>query len=331
MADASVAQSETKPSDARPPQFDPEDFRMTVGEHLEELRYRILLGLGGLFVALVVCLIFGKQVMLIFCRPLIRELYAREINPQMYITEITQGFMVYMRVSLISAAALASPWIVYQLWKFVAAGLYPGERKAVTRYAPLSIVLLVSGMVFLYMVVLPWSIRFLLEFSSSVPLELDRTPSKVEGRGVSIPPLAGDPANPGEFEMWFNTEEGRLKFYQKGRISVVPFGPQNLLAPMITLTEYVDLVVGMLVVFGLAFQLPLGVMALGRLGIVSLSGLKRARKHVYFTLVIISAVVTPGDVLIATVALLVPLILLYEFGIVLVSWAPKKLGAEEQG
>jgi len=54
-----------------------------------------------------------------------------------------------------AACSITSPWAIYQLWQFVAAGLFPKERKYVTKYMPLSIVLLVTGMLFIYYIVLP--------------------------------------------------------------------------------------------------------------------------------------------------------------------------------
>ncbi|HQY89818.1 MAG TPA: twin-arginine translocase subunit TatC, partial [Tepidisphaeraceae bacterium] len=67
--------------------------------------------------------------------------------------------------------------------------------------------------------------------------------------------------------------------------------------------------------FGVSFQLPLVILALARIGILDVTELKAMRKVVYFVLVIVAAVITPGDVFTATIALTVPLILLYELGI----------------
>src|SRR5262245_52496948 len=67
--------------------FDPEQYRMTVGEHLEELRRRLILGLAGFAVVLVFCLIFGQRVMTAFCAPLFESMLQRNLNPQLYYTE----------------------------------------------------------------------------------------------------------------------------------------------------------------------------------------------------------------------------------------------------
>src|SRR5579884_2561812 len=128
--------------------FDPDEFRMTIGEHLEELRWRLILGLIGLFVAVVVCMTFGERMIEVFCAPLVRGLLSHHINPQLVINGLTEGFMTYLQISMICAGVLAGPWILYQLWLFVAAGLYPDERKTVTRYIPLSVALLILGVLF---------------------------------------------------------------------------------------------------------------------------------------------------------------------------------------
>src|SRR5687767_3040357 len=147
-------------------EFDPDHYRMTIGEHLEELRSRLVKGLIGFVLVLVVCLFFAKShVVPYFCRPLVQAQFERGINPQLIVDELGEGFMVYISISVITAAAIASPWILYQAWQFVAAGLYPHERKYVTRYLPVSMSLLIGGMLFVYFLVLPWSIEFFIDFN----------------------------------------------------------------------------------------------------------------------------------------------------------------------
>src|SRR5205814_771302 len=134
---------------------------MSVGDHLEELRHRLILGLGGFVVGAIICLALCKSVILpIFTRPLMQAQVRCGLNPQLYYTEPAQPFIVYMEVSMISGAVLASPWLLYQLWQFIAAGLYPKERKLVTKYLPLSITLLIAGELTLYFLVLPVTLEF---------------------------------------------------------------------------------------------------------------------------------------------------------------------------
>src|SRR5262245_53923994 len=74
--------------------FDPDQYRMTIGEHLEDLRRRLILALAGLVIAFIGCLIFGQTVMSAFCKPLIDVLQAYEVNPQIYFTQVSDPFMV---------------------------------------------------------------------------------------------------------------------------------------------------------------------------------------------------------------------------------------------
>ncbi len=298
---------------------DPESYRMTVGEHLEELRRRLLFGLVGLVIAGALCMLVGERLMVIFCRPLYRGLLSHGINPQLYTNGLPDAFMTYLKVSLIAAAMLAGPWIIFQLWLFVAAGLYPHERRTITRYIPLSIGLFAGGVVFVYFLVLPLTVTFLLDFGSAVPAPRAAGPTtQVAAEQVmQLPILNGDPSNPVEGQVWLNEYEGQVKLYRVGKMRALVFGSDNLLSPMYTLPEYIDLVLTTMLTFGLCFQLPIVVMALAKVGIVDVPTLRRSRRVVYFVMSILAAVIAPGDLVTIMMALLVPMILLYELGILM--------------
>ncbi len=321
----------TPPARSTTDSFDPDAFRMSIGDHLDELRRRLIYAMVGFGLMLVICLIFGQRVTAAFCAPLIETLQSRHLNPQVYYTDVADAFTVFLKISLISATALASPWLVYQLWQFVAAGLYSHERRWARRFAPISIGLLIGGMAFVYWLVLPWTLVFFIDFGSDIPLPAEFRPSTLlsaDDLGTPIASLNGDPAQlaEGRPTLWFNLAEKRLKVYtgQGEDVRVIPFGPSNLAAPMITLPNYIDLVFGMLLTFGLCFQMPLVVMAIARLGIVEMQTLKASRKYVYFLMAIIAAVITPGDVMTATIALMFPLMLLYELGLWMANLTPSR-------
>lgn len=315
---------------------DPDEYRMSVGEHLEELRHRMILGLSVFFVAFLVLFYFGDQVAAYFCRPLLLALKARNLPTYMYDQELGGSFMVSLQMSLISAAAIAGPWMVYQLWLFIAAGLYPHERKYVTRVTPLSILLTITGLLFVYFVVLPFTIGFFLDWTTTMKLpEMGGNPTitKLEPPPFNVPIYYGDPAVSAvkNGDMWFNEVTGKLNLVVNGAIRSIPFAPTSLVVPQYNLKDYVNLVVMMLLVFGVAFQLPLVVAAVVKVGIVEADQLRSARKMVYFIMLIAASVITPGDVITATLALVGPLILLYEFGIVLGTWGDKvQVEPEEQ-
>jgi sec-independent protein translocase protein TatC len=309
--------------------FDPDSYRMTMGEHIEELRRRILIALAGMVVAAAFCFFYATQVFAFFCRPMIDELQRQNLNTQLFYSELSEPFMVYIKVALICAAALSAPWMLYQLWQFIAAGLYPHERKYITKYIPLSLALLIAGIAFVYYAVLPLTIRFFLTFGDGIklPTHVGNAAHVATMPADGLPRVAvldGDPASPLVGQYWFNKYDGRLKlFLGNGDLRVIPFGSSNLLSPHLTLPDYIDMVLTTMLTFGLCFQLPLVVLTLSKIGIVNVATLRKVRRYVYFALAVLAATMTPGDMVTAMLALMAPLILLYELGIFLSAWGAK--------
>ena len=192
----------------------------------------------------------------------------------------------------------------------------------VTRHLPLFVALLFGGVAFAFYVVLPLTLQFLIAFTVSIPLPNESQPvtnaTTYPATFPTIPLFAGDPPPPiPDGAQWFNTAQSRLKVAVGGKIRTVQYTSENLIAPMITLGDYCDMLLMMLLTFGLSFQTPLVVMTLVRIGIFPLAELKAARKIVYFVIVILAAVITPGDAITATVVLMLPLAGLYELGLML--------------
>jgi sec-independent protein translocase protein TatC len=90
------------------------------------------------------------------------------------------------------------------------------------------------------------------------------------------------------------------------------------------------LVITFMVTFGLAFQLPLVILALVSIGIVDTDFLRKQRKIVYFVMTIAAAFLAPGDIVTSMLALLIPLIILYEFGLWLVALGEKRKAREKR-
>ena len=299
--------------------FNPDAFRMSVGDHLEELRSRLIKALVGVVLAFAVGLVVAKGTLLPFvAAPMIGALKGADVTPQLFYTSVTDPFFVYLKLASIAAFVVAGPWVLWQGWGFIASGLYPHERKAVTGYLPLSLGLFFGGIYFAWKVILPITLAFFLGFGGTIPLpqagESPRVAVEADVR-VSVPTLAGDPVTPLPNEIWYDAVAQRLKMNLGGQIRVIPFGPQNLAAPIITLPQYVSLVLLLLVVFGLSFQMPLVVTALIRTRLVEADTMRQNRRYIYFGIVIAACVITPGDVLTATLGLLGPLILLFELGL----------------
>lgn len=310
--------------------FDPDHFRMTLGEHLEELRSRLIKGLGAFIPITFICLLFGHQLVAWFIRPLILALARNDLPPQVYYTETGESFVVYIQISIIVGAAIASPWALYQAWQFIAAGLYPKERKYVTKYLPLSITLLLAGMAFMYYVVLPITLDVFLTFNIAPPLSISGphtgAPPTTQP-AVIIPYLDGSPANPVEGQVWLDMTTKRLNVFMQNSIRSIPFMANAQVTPQITLQTYISMVIQLLISFGIAFQLPLVVLALVRMGIVDVPQLKKMRKYVFFIIVVISAFIVP-EMVTGMVALAIPLYMLFELGLWLARDPKNKPAAE---
>jgi sec-independent protein translocase protein TatC len=148
-----------------------EFVRMTLAEHLDELRVRLLKCVIVVVAFICIALAFQIEIMQLVTLPLE---YARDLDPAMadgldnigklHGAGPTVSFFTHMKVCIIAALFAASPFILFQLWKFIASGLHPHEKKGVMFYAPLSFLLLTTGLVVGYRIVLPIALNFLLSY-----------------------------------------------------------------------------------------------------------------------------------------------------------------------
>jgi sec-independent protein translocase protein TatC len=118
------------------------------------------------------------------------RLTADKIN-QAVTLNVQEAFMTYMKVSFIAGFVIASPWIFYQLWLFVAAGLYPHERKYVHTYLPMSIGLFLGGVGFCFYAVLPVVLDFLLGFNGRMGITAQIRISEWINFAVMLPLMFG--------------------------------------------------------------------------------------------------------------------------------------------
>ncbi len=104
---------------------------------------------------------------------------------------VQEAFVTYMKVSFIAGLVVASPWVFFQLWLFVAAGLYPHERKYIYTYLPMSVVLFLGGIAFCFYAVLPTVLDFLLGFNSRMQLTAQIRISEWISFAVMLPLMFG--------------------------------------------------------------------------------------------------------------------------------------------
>jgi sec-independent protein translocase protein TatC len=146
--------------------------RMSFSDHIEELRGRLIKALIGVAVASAVCLYFGDSILNFVRQPLAAALREYKYPSDLNILSSVEYFSTYVRVGLMCGLMLASPWVLYQIWFFVAAGLHKHERKWVVLFGPASLVLFVAGLACLYYVVLPLTLRFFLKFGQGMAIPM---------------------------------------------------------------------------------------------------------------------------------------------------------------
>ncbi|MCL2700624.1 MAG: twin-arginine translocase subunit TatC [Phycisphaerae bacterium] len=141
--------------------------KMSLGEHLAELRRRVIYALIGLALATGVAMSFAQPLIRLCERPFLQAMEQSGQTPQLTMIGLTDAFMTYLRVGLYAGLVLAAPWIFYQLWMFVAAGLYRHERRYVLWAVPFSVLLFLLGAAFGVWLSAP-AIRFFLGFADTL-------------------------------------------------------------------------------------------------------------------------------------------------------------------
>jgi len=141
---------------------------MSLGDHLEELRMRLLLALAGLMVAFIVCLFFGKYIITFIKAPYVAAVTSGEA--QLTTLKPAEVIVSYIKICLISGLIISSPWVFYQIWMFIAAGLYSREKRYVHIAVPFSAGLFIVGALFFIFIVAPLCMRFFIKFSDMLGL-----------------------------------------------------------------------------------------------------------------------------------------------------------------
>lgn len=331
-----------------------DEVRMSFGDHLEDLRRRLFLALMGPLVTSVFGLIYGRHIVGWLVRPLAQVLQYFGLPPQTYNLAVTTGFSVYMKVGIITGLVIAAPWVIYQLWKFIESGLYAREKRAAYWVAPFSAVMSLLGVLFMYYILLPITLAFLIFFTTGFPAPdasgppssgligwvlsaysspqapsapSDPTtppPDQVTSGATLIPILTLDPAEPIEGQMWVKQPEGQLRLFINGRVlTYPPLVGQSMLAPMIEIGQYIGFVTTLMLSVVVSFQLPVVMMILGWTGLIDPKTLSKYRRYCVFTCFVLGALFTPADPL-SMFALAVPLWGLYELGLVVMRMGYRK-------
>jgi sec-independent protein translocase protein TatC len=231
-----------------------EDPRMPITGHLEELRSRLLKVIWALLAGMALSYAVSDILTGWLKRPLAADLYF--FSP-------TEAFWVAMKVSFFGGLFLSLPVILYQVWRFIAPGLLPNERRLVLPFVLIGCFFFISGLLFCYFVVAPFALTFL-----------------------------------------------------------VGFGLEQGLKPVFSIGLYMDFLLKFLLAFGVAFELPLVITVLAKLGLVTPQFLSRHRRYAIFVNAILAAILTPTPDVFNMMLMMVPLLLFYELGI----WGARLFG-----
>ena len=224
--------------------------------HLIELRSRLLNSVIALVLVFLGLVYWAADLYSLLAQPMLAKLPQ---GGQMIATDVTTPFFVPIKVTMMAAFLITLPYILYQIWRFVAPGLYAHEKRLVLPLIVASTLLFFCGMAFAYFAVFPMVFRFI--------------------------------------------------------VAAAPHG----VAVMTDIDKYFSFVLSMFMAFGVAFQVPVAVVVLVRMGVVSVQTLREIRRYVIVGAFVIGAIFTPPDV-VSQLMLAIPLCLLYEAGIIAAAW-----------
>jgi len=233
--------------------------------HLKELKKRLTIAVVTYILGVLVLMNFSEVVFEYISSP-IRD--ALPPGTPLIFLNAPDVFFTYLKVALVLSLFATAPITFYQLWAFVAPGLYNNERRAFLGYFIASLVLMLSGAAFSFYIVFPLIFEFFLGFST------------------------------------------------------------DLIQAMPAIKEYLTLTLKLLFAFGMSFQIPIIIMLLVRMDLVGIAGLKSKRRYVIVWAFIFAAILTPPDIISQTL-LALPMLLLYEVGIIIAQISKKKAAKKD--
>lgn len=251
-----------------------QDPKITLTEHLIELRSRLIFCVVTILIFFGISYYFAQDIYNFLTAPL-SEIYHDHSGKRMIYTSLTEAFTTYIKLSFLSSLFFSFPIIATQFYLFIAPGLYKSEKKLTLSILISSPILFLLGAALAYYLIFPLCFKFFLGF-----------------------------------EVFHN--DNNLPIELEAKIS-----------------EYLDLVVQIIFAFGLAFQMPILLIILVKLGLISVEGLRAKRKYWIVAFFAIAAVFTPPDVL-SQISLAVPLVLLYEISIIISAKLTKQSYVKKQ-
>lgn len=239
------------------------EVKLSFLDHLGDLRRRVTRALLGVLVGMVAIGAFVERLFHLLMVPVLASL--PEGQQTLHYTSYIEPLMVYLKVAIYGGVFVAAPWILFQLWQFIAPGLYKRERRVVVPFLAFGSLLFYTGITFCYLVVMP------LAFPAMAAIASDAS-----------------------------------------------------LAPVLTMSAQLSLVLAMLLGFGIIFEVPVVIAFLAMIGLVDAKMLSKYRRVAILVNVAVAALITPTGDPLNLAMMAVPMVLFYEIGIVLARILGKK-------
>jgi len=230
---------------------------MSFFDHLVELRKRIISSLVAVGIGILVGFAVAKHFVNFITQPMQEALRANHVDPSLYYNNPAGYVSLIITLSVYLGIVIGMPWVLYQVWLFVAPGLYRHERRAAASFIGSSMVLFLCGIAFGYFVLLPRVLTYVVSFASGGPIK-----------------------------------------------------------PLISLNEYFDLIVVVLVGLGVIFEMPVVVFILSLFGIVTPKFLMKNFRYAMLLITILAAIVTPTPDATTMLVFMLPMVALYFVSVV---------------
>jgi sec-independent protein translocase protein TatC len=259
------------------------DKPMSFLDHVGELRIRLVRSVAGIVVGVCLCFGFATPISDFLRIPIDRAWAAQGLGEraELQALEIQDPLMVDLRVSLMAAVFLCAPWLFYQLWMFIAPGLYSKEKRFVVPFVVVSVFMFLLGAAFAFTVVLPFIYEWMITYAYG------------DGSSELAAPLLSLIS-----QTW-----------DVSKFSHLPAGDPAI-ALQLELGNYFKGTTRVLLAFGAVFEFPLLVAFLAKAGVITEQTLVRYWKISVLLIFILAAVLTPPEP-ISQLMMAVPMSILY--------------------